>query len=626
MLAFSNAYAQTNDAYGLLFRDFTAERVSITQFVGEQFNVNYNIRNPGSQTFNGSLSAVLVDSAGIIAAVIGSRDSTSFGAGSGRASFVTCSVPNTVRSGQYQLRIVVKPSDNEQKIINMSEQGIPISINFEVRANTNVVVAPLIQTRWTQFAPYNDLFPLVSGQHSVTDCGNLALAQIIRFHKYPVRGNGQSTRVRINSDTFTVPSVNFNVAYDWNNMLDTYTTANPGSTRQRNATATLVYHVAAAVGLNTPERSNYPSNYTAALTDIFGYDKSVQIHYRLYYNDKDWEAMIRQQLDLGLPVYYWGNDPKNNHAFVIDGYNNSGLFHINLGWSGRDNGWYSLNNINPSTYDGARKFYNNHLIIINIKPDEGGMPADYEMALNSFSANKTSVSQNELFTVTMQIKNISTFGAFSGGQQGVAVVNNNGGIIAVIGNNNRAALNQQSLAAAATINCIVPATVIPGQYRLMAVVRETGEEWKLITKSAIGDGIPGNISITVTAGEANGGGYGMALAAFTANNTTVSRNTSFNVGYRLTNVGLDVFDGQAGAALVDNNNNIVTVLRSWNTGRFVVGARNANPISIACTIPNSIVPGQYKLRMVLRPNANEAWKITTLFLENSPTSIDFTVR
>jgi len=134
----------------------------------------------------------------------------------------------------------------------------PPEDNFKYEVGT-----ALTTTKWGQRSPYNDLFPLVDGQRSVTDCGNLALAQIIRFHQYPVRGKGQSTQVRINSDTITVPTVNFNVPYDWNNMLDNYTTANPGSTQQRNAAATLVYHVSAAVGANTPEPVITPKLYSS---------------------------------------------------------------------------------------------------------------------------------------------------------------------------------------------------------------------------------------------------------------------------------------------------------------------------------------------------------------------------
>jgi hypothetical protein len=137
--------------------------------------------------------------------------------------------------------------------------------------------------------------------------------------------------------------------------------------------------------------------------------------------------------------------------------------------------------------------------------------------------------------------------------------------------------------------------------------------------------IPDAIPITITAGEANGGGYGMGLLTLGTNKNIVSRNEQFDIGYRFLNVGADAFSGQAGAALVDNNNNIVAVLRSWNTGNFVVGARNSNPINITCTVPNTVAAGTYRLRMVVRPNNGE-WRIATISVDNSPTSIDFTAR
>jgi len=348
-----------------------------------------------------------------------------------KASGSTQIIPRGTQSG-LEGNDYIEINDDELEIILSSTEP-----------NPDAVVGPLITTKWTQSSPYNDLFPMVDGKRSLTDCGNNAMAQILRFHKNLKKIKGQSKSVRINSDTITVPTVNFNnVDYDWDNILDSYTSANPGNARQRNAAATLVYHFAAAVGASMDAGAGaYPRNYMAALTNILGYDKSIELHYRGDYNDNDWAAMIRQQLDLGLPVYYWGKRDGGNHAFVVDGYDKNGRFHINWGWGGKDNGWYHINNLNPPS-KGHYKYSN--LILINIKPDEGGVPAGYEMSLRNFSFDKTSVAQNELFTVTMQIRNLSSFGAFSGGQQGVALVNNSGEIITVVGNNNRAALNQLS--------------------------------------------------------------------------------------------------------------------------------------------------------------------------------------
>jgi hypothetical protein len=148
----------------------------------------------------------------------------------------------------------------------------------------------------------NDLFPLLpdhpkvgSNGRLLTDCGTTAMVQIMAFHKYPTRGTGQGNIV--GPHNVSVPIENLDVAYDWNNMLDRYTNANTGTALQRSAVATLMYNFGVTIGTN---------GTTAAMNINFGYDKSIQYHYRVYYTDAEWEAIIRKQLDLGLPVFYHG--------------------------------------------------------------------------------------------------------------------------------------------------------------------------------------------------------------------------------------------------------------------------------------------------------------------------------
>jgi hypothetical protein len=345
-----------------------------------------------------------------------------------------------------------------------------------------VGVEPLTQTQWWQYSPYNDLFPMASEGYTLpvdntgrtlTDCSNAALAQILYYHKHPKQGIGQSTKLwpmHFYGQTGDV-YVNLEVLFDWDNMLNSYPNTNSGTETQRKAVATLMYHTAAAMGAAD-------GSLHRALVNILGYDRSIQIHHRSFYTDIEWEAVIRKQLDLRLPVYYSGIDPQGSHNFVVDGYDNNGRFHINWGWEGRHDGWYSLDNLNPI---GERRYYNNQFIVINIKPDDGGVSSDYVFGLTAFIADKTSASQNELLTVT---PTITSFCFFSGGQAGVALVNNNGGIAAVIGTRNMGTTWQPGSRAAMEMNCFIPETVNPGQYRLMAVTRIEGGEWKIITVSA----------------------------------------------------------------------------------------------------------------------------------------------
>jgi len=482
--------------------------------------------------------------------------------------------------------------------------------------NPQAVVRPLIQTKWNQSHPYNDLFPFIPGHKKddgtgrlYTNCTNTAWAQIMAFHRHPVRGRGQSTVVGPNHNV-TVSSVNLNVAYDWDNMLNSYRSDGANSSeRQRNAVATLMYHKALAVGA---QRNQY-----LTLTDSFDYDRSIQAHERVYYNDADWEALIRSQLDAGLPVYYTSGDRQNpGHAFIVDGYDNARRFHVNWGWGGSRDGWYSLNELVPSP---ERNYNRDHSAVINIRPNRGST-GSHEMGLRNFAANKTGVQQNELFTVTA---NVTSFGFFSGGQVGVALVNTSGtvtaqSLIAVIGTVNQESRRPgESLSTASsghTINCFIPETVRPGQYRLMTVTRQTGGEWKIVTVSPVN--ISNAIPVTVTAGLANSGGYGQALSAFRVDQTTVSQNELLTATPSFRNVGTEFSGGQFGVALVDNNGRIVEVIGTANREGFLGTIRGF--------VPETVRPGQYRLMAVVRPEVGQ-WHIATLALPNIPNSFDLTV-
>jgi len=484
--------------------------------------------------------------------------------------------------------------------------------------NPQAVVRPLIRTKWNQGPPYNDLFPYFPNDRRaaangriVTNCTNTAWAQIMAFHRHPARGRGQSAMIGpgFAAGISRVPSENLNVAYDWDNMINSYRSDGENSNeRQRNAVATLMYHKALAVGA---QRNQY-----LLLTDTFDYDRSIQTHERVYYNDADWEALIRSQLDAGLPVYYSAGRQGGGHAFIVDGYDRARRFHVNWGWGGGRDGWYSLNALVPHP---DRNYNRDHSIVINIRPNRGST-GSHEMGLRNFAANKTGIQQNELFTVTA---NVTSFGFFSGGQVGVALVNASGAVtaqslIAVIGTENQESRRPgESLSASSsghTINCFMPETVRPGQYRLVAVTRQTGGEWKIVSISPVN--ISNAIPVTVTAGLANSGGYGQALSAFRVDQTTVSQNELLTATPSFRNVGTEFSGGQFGLALVDNNSRIVEVIGTANREGFLG--------TIHGFVPETVRPGQYRLMAVVRPQGGQ-WRIATMALPNVPNSFDLTV-
>jgi len=488
--------------------------------------------------------------------------------------------------------------------------------------NPNAIVGPLIQTKWSGGSPFNDMVPFQSDNitRSPAGCGAIAMAQIMKYHNYPVRGTGQSESYTAQlGGITTVPSVNFNVNYDWANMLNSYTRANPGTERQRNAVAMLLYHAGVA------SRMNYGNNQTGSSTGVvniarglvanFGYDNSIEYKSREWYDKETWEEIIRSQLDAGLPVLYMNSI----HIYIVDGYDNTGRFHINWGSGGSRDGWFFLDRL-----ESLHPRYNEgHRIVTNIKPYERGISAGYDLGLRDFSVNKNSVSQNELFTVSMRVSNLSLFDTFPGGQWGAALVDNNN-IIAIIGSRSASRVSPMSVAGSTEINCFIPDTVRPGRYQLRIVTREEGGNWRIVTKSTVSNGIPNVMNLSVTAGEANSDGYGMALTAFNTSRTTVSQNELFTVTTTLRNIAVEAFPGgQLGAALVDSSGRITEVIGTINRNALNSGAVS-NAMVMNCFVPDTVRAGQYSLRIVVRP-ANGQWRVATMTNDGIPNAINLTV-
>ena len=211
-------------------------------------------------------------------------------------------------------------------------------------------VSPLITTTWNQSPYYNNLCP--SGTY--TGCAATAAAQIMKYWNHPSTGYGSHSYVH-SSGTL---SANFGTTtYNWNNMPSSLTSSS--SSAQVNAVATLMYHIGVAIEMN------YGSDGSSAATASFGsaakascenafplyfkYKPTVHSIYRAEYSDAEWSALLVAELDAQRPILYTGFDVDAGHAFVFDGYNNQGQFHVNWGWNGYCDGYYTIGALNPST-------------------------------------------------------------------------------------------------------------------------------------------------------------------------------------------------------------------------------------------------------------------------------------
>ena len=277
-----------------------------------------------------------------------------------------------------------------------------------------IIVGPLVTTQWDQDDPYWTLTPDGSGSvgKAYTGCVATAMAQVMKYWEWPVQGTGSHTyqpvmQIDEDNDGYVDSEItiypgnltaNFGATtYDWDNMLDTYTSS--ATTAQKNAVATLMFHCGVSVemmyGDDSYEGSGaYTGNYgdwtdptcaQNAFPTYFGYKKDGLVSYMRdgfiygstkYYDswtDAAWTAMVKAELDKKHPIMYGGAGNGGGHSFICDGYDSQDYFHFNWGWSGSNDGWYKLSNLVPGSGGaggGSYSFSEDQDVIIGIVPDK----------------------------------------------------------------------------------------------------------------------------------------------------------------------------------------------------------------------------------------------------------------
>ena len=207
-------------------------------------------------------------------------------------------------------------------------------------AKATTVVEPLIQTKWDQGSPYNNLCP--SGY--VTGCIATSMAQVMKYWNYPSHGIGSHSYMW-NGE---ILSADFGEStYDWENMTNTY--GSNSTDLQKNAVATLMFHCGVSVDMNYgPNSGATPESVPVALINYFNYSSETHLLYRANYSDEnEWISMLKAELDQNRPIWYRGTGSSGGHAFVCDGYNDADFFHFNWGWSGNCDDYYTINNLYP---------------------------------------------------------------------------------------------------------------------------------------------------------------------------------------------------------------------------------------------------------------------------------------
>ena len=242
-------------------------------------------------------------------------------------------------------------------------------------------VQPLLKSKWGQDYPYSKLTQYVTG------CVATAVAQVMYYHKWPAQGKGQES-YKVTFDN-TVRSADFTKShYDWDNMLPDYNRRNV-TTKQEDAVALLMNDVGIATNMQYTDRASGTQSYMAerALRNYFDYDASMVT--RSYEGVDNFIEIVKNELRNGFPLYISGDSKTGGgHAWVCDGFDEEDKFHMNFGWNGQANGYYSLATLSVtstgSEFNGAQHSFNRGLHVIAIHPNKPNTPKiDADIAYQS---------------------------------------------------------------------------------------------------------------------------------------------------------------------------------------------------------------------------------------------------
>lgn len=219
-----------------------------------------------------------------------------------------------------------------------------------------VPINPLMTTFWDQGWPYNMLCPTYNGdtERAVTGCVATAMAQIMNYHEWPLRGTGShSYYCNVNDTDPTTLSADFSQSvYEWDKMLDVY---NQDSNEEScYAVAKLMSDAGISIDMGYGSSSGASeSAVLTALTRYFGYSSRHYLLDRDLFGSEEWDQLLYDEIGAGRPILYCGytytQGSLSGHAFVLDGVDADGLFHVNWGWGGSSDGYFMVSVLAPGS-------------------------------------------------------------------------------------------------------------------------------------------------------------------------------------------------------------------------------------------------------------------------------------
>ncbi|MFA6819745.1 MAG: C10 family peptidase [Bacteroidaceae bacterium] len=267
----------------------------------------------------------------------------------GNGNFVLVSgrddLPPILGYGEYH---DAEPHEGLQKLAKMMGNGKYL---FQQELSTTPIL-PLLKTIRSQNDPFNGSCPYYMDEGKQVDtkrckvgCVATALEEILTYYQYPQEL--KDTLWGWKTAHYTVDTIPKGTKLDFDQILNVYE-AGHYTDKEAHAVANLCYYCGIAAKMNWGLSSSGADGeqLVTPLKKVFGY-KYVRHLYATNYTPQRWRELIDKELKAGRPIWFAGYTYFiGGHAFVIDGKDSNGFYHIHWGYGGNYDGYYDLSVLN----------------------------------------------------------------------------------------------------------------------------------------------------------------------------------------------------------------------------------------------------------------------------------------
>lgn len=368
-------------------------------------------------------------------------------------------------------------------------RGLAEAPLMDVNEDTSAV-SPLCSAEWGQGSPFDSFVPKEQGMACPVGCVATAMAQIMYKWKFPERP--KPLKVAYNTQNWNIGVIveDFSTddhIYKWDLMKPKANGNVIASSRE--AVSRLSYDCGVAAKMQYTSRGSgaYDEDALIAYYKYFSYDaSSLELVFReCVGSESEWMKLIKHELDEGRPVQFAASSEQGDgrdaagHAFVIDGYDDKGMVHVNWGWNGSYNGYYQLSVLDVSSY----RFSEMQTVIIGIEPGTGEeTPKQQRLyAASAPVVSESVVNKNDVFYVDLdELYNVSLYP--HEWYYGIGLFDKKGSFVCNV--DIKKGLNKVELAGGYgfedDVACCMPENCEDGDYTLRLMCKETGyEEWML---------------------------------------------------------------------------------------------------------------------------------------------------